>query len=93
MTLACANHAATLLLGLELLSLPMVGAVAYAIDRPRSIEGGIKYLILSAGASATLLFGLALIYAADRCARRGFALRRNRRRRARLAACYTSAPR
>ncbi len=63
LTLACASHAATLLLGLELLSLPMVAAVAYAIDRPRSIEGGIKYLILSAGASATLLFGLALIYA------------------------------
>ena len=63
LTLACANHAASLLLGLELLSLPMVGAVAYTIDRPRSIEGGIKYLILSAGASATLLFGLALIYA------------------------------
>jgi NADH-quinone oxidoreductase subunit N len=63
LTLACASHAATLLLGLELLSLPMVGAVAYAIDRPRSIEGGVKYLILSAGASATLLFGLALIYA------------------------------
>ncbi len=63
LTLACASHAATLLLGLELLSLPMVGAVAYAIDRPRSIEGGVKYLILSAGASATLLFGIALIYA------------------------------
>ncbi|HTO58687.1 MAG TPA: NADH-quinone oxidoreductase subunit N, partial [Pseudomonadales bacterium] len=28
LTLACANHAATILLGLELLSLPMVGAVA-----------------------------------------------------------------
>jgi len=63
LTLACASHAATLLLGLELLSLPMVGAVAYQIDRPRSIEGGVKYLILSAGASATLLFGLALIFA------------------------------
>ena len=63
LTLACANHAATILLGLELLSLPMVGAVAYPIDRPRSIEGGVKYLILSAGASATLLFGLALIFA------------------------------
>lgn len=63
LTLACASHAATLLLGLELLTLPMVGAVAYAIDRPRSIEGGVKYLILSAGASATLLFGVALIYA------------------------------
>ncbi len=63
LTLACANHAATILLGLELLSLPMVGAVAYPIDRPRAIEGGVKYLVLSGGASATLLFGLALIYA------------------------------
>ena len=33
LTLAAANHAATLLLGLELLSLPMVGAVAYTVDR------------------------------------------------------------
>ena len=63
LTLACASHAATLLLGLELLGLPMVGAVAYGIDRPRSIEGGVKYLVLSAAASATLLFGVALIYA------------------------------
>lgn len=63
LTLACASHAATLLLGLELLGLPMVGAVAYGVDRPRSIEGGVKYLVLSAAASATLLFGVALIYA------------------------------
>jgi len=63
LTLASANHAASLLLGLELLSLPMVGAVAYTIERPRSIEGGVKYLVLSAAASATLLFGVALIYA------------------------------
>lgn len=63
LTLACANHAATLLLGLELLSLPMVAGVAYATADRRAIEGGAKYLVLSAGASATLLFGLALIYA------------------------------
>jgi len=63
LTLASANHAATLLLGLELLSLPMIGAVAYSVDRSRSIEGGVKYLVLSAAASATLLFGVALIYA------------------------------
>ncbi len=63
LTLAAANHAATLLLGLELLSLPMVGAVAYTVDRSRSIEGGIKYLVLSAAATATILFGVALIYA------------------------------
>jgi len=63
LTLACANHASTLLIGLELLSLPMVAGVAYATADRRSIEGGAKYLVLSAGASATLLFGLALIYA------------------------------
>ena len=63
LTLACANHAATLLLGLELLSLPMVAGVAYATADRRAVEGGAKYLVLSAGASATLLFGLALIYA------------------------------
>ena len=86
LTLACASHAATLLLGLELLSLPMVGAVAYAIDRPRSIEGGIKYLILSAGASATLLFGHRADLRGSRRARRRVAGRRNRRRGSRFAA-------
>ena len=63
LTLACASHAATLLLGVELLSLPMVAGVAYAFDDRRSIEGGLKYLILSGGASAALLFGIALVYA------------------------------
>lgn len=63
LTLACATHAATLLLGIELLTLPMVAGVAYSMNERRSIEGGIKYLILSAGASAALLFGIALIYA------------------------------
>lgn len=63
LTLAGATHAATLLLGIELLTLPMVGGVAYAMDERRSIEGGIKYLILSAAASAALFFGVALIYA------------------------------
>ncbi len=63
LTLACATHASTLLLGIELLSLPMVAGVAYSVDDRRSIEGGLKYLILSAGASASLLFGMALIYA------------------------------
>jgi NADH-quinone oxidoreductase subunit N len=63
LTLATAQHAASLLLGLELLSLPMVAGVAYAADRQRAIESGVKYLVLSAAASATLLFGIALIYA------------------------------
>jgi NADH-quinone oxidoreductase subunit N len=64
LTLTCAHHAASLLLGLELLSLPLVGAVAYAMEERRAIEGGVKYLVLSAAATATLMFGIALIYAA-----------------------------
>ena len=63
LTLAGASHAATLFIGIELLSLPMVAGVAYAIHDRRALEGGVKYLALSAGASATLLFGLALLYA------------------------------
>jgi NADH-quinone oxidoreductase subunit N len=63
LTLAGASHAATLFIGIELLSLPMVAGVAYVSHDRRALEGGVKYLALSAGASATLLFGLALIYA------------------------------
>ena len=63
MTLSCAQHIAALLLGLELLSLPMIAAVAYATAQRRAIESGAKYLVLSAGATGALLFGLALIYA------------------------------
>lgn len=63
LTLACATHAGSFFIGLELLSVPMIAGVAYAVQDRRGLEGGAKYLILSAGASATLLFGLALIYA------------------------------
>lgn len=62
--LVAATHVATLLLGLELLSLPMVAAVAYSTHDKRALEGGLKYLVLSAAASASLLFGFALLYAA-----------------------------
>ena len=34
------------------------------MEERRAIEGGVKYLVLSAAASATLMFGIALIYAA-----------------------------
>jgi NADH-quinone oxidoreductase subunit N len=36
--------------------------VAYVLRDARSLEAGVKYLILSAGASAFLLFGMALVY-------------------------------
>jgi NADH-quinone oxidoreductase subunit N len=60
--LASANHMASLFLGVELLSIPLYAMVAYPHKLRNSLEGGIKYLVLSAVASAFLLFGIALIY-------------------------------
>ncbi|SHM41611.1 NADH-quinone oxidoreductase subunit NuoN [Vreelandella subglaciescola] len=63
LVLAASRHLASLFLGLELLSMPLYGMLAYAFHERRSLEAGIKYLILSAAASAFLLFGMALVYA------------------------------
>lgn len=62
MTMACAQHFAALFIGLELLSIPLYAMIAYPVKTHRPLEGGLKYLVLSAVASAFLLFGIALIY-------------------------------
>ncbi|OMH36130.1 NADH-quinone oxidoreductase subunit N [Motiliproteus sp. MSK22-1] len=64
MVLVCSSHFASLFLGLELLTLPLIVMVGYPFfsQYHASLESAIKYLILSAAASATLLFGMALIY-------------------------------
>lgn len=62
LTLACAQHFAALFVGLELLSIPLYAMIAYPVKLRRPLEGGLKYLVLSAVASAFLLFGIALIY-------------------------------
>lgn len=61
--LVCSTHFASLFIGLELMSLPLYGLVAYRPRLKQSLEAGIKYLVLSALASALLLFGIALVYA------------------------------
>lgn len=61
--MVCASHFATFFLSLELLSVPMYGMLAYTYARSKSLEAGLKYLVLSAAASATMLMGMALIYA------------------------------
>jgi NADH-quinone oxidoreductase subunit N len=62
MVLACANHLASFFIGLELMSVPLYAMVAYPHRSKLSLESGVKYLVLSAVASAFLLFGMALIY-------------------------------
>lgn len=62
MVLVASNHFASFFIGLELLSIPLYAMVAYPHKSKRALEGGLKYLVLSGGASSFLLFGMALIY-------------------------------
>lgn len=62
MVLASSSHFASLFLGLETLSISLYGMIAY-FRTPRSLEAGIKYLVLAAASAAFLLFGMALVYA------------------------------
>ena len=61
------NHFVSLLLGLETLSMSLYGMIAYPLHSKDSakypLEAAVKYLVLSAAASAIMLFGIALIYA------------------------------
>ncbi|MFL5911999.1 MAG: NADH-quinone oxidoreductase subunit N, partial [Gaiellaceae bacterium] len=62
--LASAENLVTLFVGLELLSIPLYVLCASRIRREGSLEAGLKYLILGSLGSATLLYGLALVYGA-----------------------------
>ena len=62
--LAYAVHVASLLLGLELLSVSLYALIAYPNKSLLPLEAATKYLVLSGAASATALFGFALLYAA-----------------------------
>ena len=63
LVLVSTEHLAGLFIGLELLSVPIYGMVAYAFFNKHTLEAGIKYMVLSAVGSAFLLFGMALLYA------------------------------
>ncbi len=59
-----AQNLITLFLSIELLSIPLYILCASQTRREASLEAGLKYLIIGSLGSATLLFGLALIYGA-----------------------------
>lgn len=63
MLMVSSAHYASFFISLELMSIPVYGLLAYTYQRSRSLEAGIKYLVLSATASAMLLMGMAYIYA------------------------------
>jgi NADH-quinone oxidoreductase subunit N len=60
--MASAQELLTAYLGLELLSFSLYILVSYARNDERSVEGGMKYLLLGAFASALLLYGISFIY-------------------------------
>jgi NADH-quinone oxidoreductase subunit N len=62
--LASAQNTVALFVGLELLSIPLYVLCATELKREHSLESGLKYLIVGSVGSATLLYGLALIYGA-----------------------------
>ncbi len=59
-----AQNLVTLFLGIELLSVPLYILCASETRREGSLESGLKYLVIGSVGSATLAYGLALIYGA-----------------------------
>jgi NADH-quinone oxidoreductase subunit N len=62
--LVSAQDLITLFLGFELLSIPLYVMCASEFRREGSLESGLKYLVIGSVGSATLLYGLALVYGA-----------------------------
>ena len=62
-TLVYASHLMSFFIGIELLSIPFVGLIGYQYIQTHSLEAAIKYMVLSAVASAFLLLGIAFYYA------------------------------
>jgi NADH-quinone oxidoreductase subunit N len=62
--LGAAQNTVALFLGLELLSIPLYVLCATEMRNEHSLEAGLKYLIVGSVGSATLLYGIALLYGA-----------------------------
>jgi len=62
--LAAAQNTVAVFVGLELLSIPLYVLCATEMKREHSLESGLKYLIVGSVGSATLLYGIAMIYGA-----------------------------
>jgi len=62
--LVAAQNLVAVFIGYELLSIPLYVLCATELRRERSLESGLKYLIIGSVGSATLLYGLAFLYGA-----------------------------
>lgn len=62
MVMASAGDFLTLYLGLELMTIAFIILVCFKRLETKSVEAGIKYVLLAGLSSAVLLFGLSLVY-------------------------------
>ena len=62
--LASSQNLVTVFLAIELLSIPLYVLCAAETRRESSLEAGLKYLVIGSVGSATLVYGLALVYGA-----------------------------
>jgi NADH-quinone oxidoreductase subunit N len=66
--LATSNHFVSFFIGMEMLGVSLYAMIAYPVHSEKlptlPMEAALKYLIMSGVASATMLFGMALVYAA-----------------------------
>ncbi len=62
MVMISAHSFLTVYLGLELLSLSLYALVAFDRDNPIAAESAMKYFVLGAIASGTLLYGISMLY-------------------------------
>jgi NADH-quinone oxidoreductase subunit N len=62
--LSAAQNTVALFLAIELLSIPLYVLCAAEMRNEHSLEAGLKYLIVGSVGSATLLYGIALLYGA-----------------------------
>ena len=62
LVVSASQHFAVFFLGLELMSLSLVPMIAYQTVNNQALEAGIKYLVLSALASAFMLLAIAILY-------------------------------
>ncbi|MEM9058183.1 MAG: NADH-quinone oxidoreductase subunit NuoN [Pseudomonadota bacterium] len=65
MVMISAHSFLSLYLGLELLSLSLYAMVAFSRESPLSAEAAMKYFVLGAIASGTLLYGMSMLYGAS----------------------------
>ncbi|MEF8831809.1 MAG: NADH-quinone oxidoreductase subunit N [Halobacteriales archaeon] len=62
--MASANSLVTVFVSLELSSLPSYALVSFLKQNEGSVEGGLKYFVVGAAASAVFAYGISLVYGA-----------------------------